>query len=451
MRPQDWVFTQFKLRDAHSANVRLRANMNNICPLLFQVGLNMTTAGAPIQGANQWQSLIAYTIAIILGILNGVLGNDLMLSGADFISSVFVRLFKFVSIPIIAVSILTTLATVSESRESGKIFRHTIFYTLLTTIVAASVAACLYLFFAPSNISAAGVQAPASVSKLSYFGYLQTIIPDNIITPFSTANVLSVLIVSALVGLALAKMPLASDRRKVLLTFFKGVQEVLFIIVGWIIKILPIGIFGFISQLVVQMVAGVQIGGLATYFATVLTANFVQMLVILPALLLARGLNPLTVASGMAPALTVAFFSKSSAGTLPVTMTCSEKSVGVRPEVARFVLPICTTINMNGCAAFIFVTVTFLMQNAGIEITIPMMICWIFIATVAAIGNAGVPMGCFFLSASLLASMDVPIQLMGVILPVYAVIDMVETTLNVWSDSCVAACVNRDLYGKAQI
>ncbi|HBZ57691.1 MAG TPA: dicarboxylate/amino acid:cation symporter, partial [Sutterella sp.] len=101
---------------------------------------------------------------------------------------------------------------------------------------------------------------------------------------------------------------------------------------------------------------------------------------------------------------------------------------------------------MNGCAAFIFVTVIFLMQNAGVEITAVTMITWILIATIAAVGNAGVPMGCFFLSASLLASMDIPIHLMGVILPVYAVIDMVETTLNVWSDSCVAACVNHDLY-----
>ena len=87
------------------------------------------------------------------------------------------------------------------------------------------------------------------------------------------------------------------------------------------------------------------------------------------------------------------------------------------------------------------------MQNAGAEITFGTYAAWIIIATIAAVGNAGVPMGCFFLSASLLASMNVPILLMGVILPFYAVIDMIETTLNVWSDSAVAAMVNRDLFG----
>jgi len=149
---------------------------------------------------------------------------------------------------------------------------------------------------------------------------------------------------------------------------------------------------------------------------------------------------------GMSQALVVAFFSKSSAGTLPVTMNCTESNLKVRSSVSRFVLPICTTINMNGCAAFILVTVIYLMQNAGADITPMMMLTWILISTIAAVGNAGVPMGCFFLSASLLASMNVPIILMGVILPIYAVIDMVETTLNVWSDSCVCTMVNKDLY-----
>lgn len=123
-------------------------------------------------------------------------------------------------------------------------------------------------------------------------------------------------------------------------------------------------------------------------------------------------------------------------------MSTAEKRLGIDPKVSRFVLPLCTTINMNGCAAFIFTTVIFLMQNQGIPITLSMMAMWIVIATVAAIGNAGVPMGCFFLSASLLTSMNVPIELLGIILPFYTVIDMVETSLNVWSDSCVVTVVN---------
>ena len=144
----------------------------------------------------------------------------------------------------------------------------------------------------------------------------------------------------------------------------------------------------------------------------------------------------------------VALFSKSSAGTLPVTMASAEDNLNVDKRISRFVLPICTTINMNGCAAFILVTSLYLMQNTGMEITFSTIITWIFIATVAAIGNAGVPMGCFFLTLSLMSSMHVPVEFMGVILPVYAVIDMIETCLNVWSDSCVCNIVNKEMLPK---
>ena len=99
---------------------------------------------------------------------------------------------------------------------------------------------------------------------------------------------------------------------------------------------------------------------------------------------------------------------------------------------------------MNGCAAFIFTTVIYMMQNYGIEISGYTIITWILISTLAAVGNAGVPMGCFFLSASLLSSMDVPMPLLGMILPIYSVIDMLETSLNVWSDSCVASVVDSE-------
>jgi len=90
------------------------------------------------------------------------------------------------------------------------------------------------------------------------------------------------------------------------------------------------------------------------------------------------------------------------------------------------------------------------MQNNGFVITPTVMLPWIFIATLAAVGNAGVPMGCFFLSASLLSSMNVPLELMGMILPIYSVIDMLETALNVWSDSCVAVAVNQDMAAVGQ-
>lgn len=108
-------------------------------------------------------------------------------------------------------------------------------------------------------------------------------------------------------------------------------------------------------------------------------------------------------------------------------------------------LPICTTINMNGCAAFILVTSLFVMQNGGEVLDLTTILLWILISVISAIGNAGVPMGCFFLTLSLMSGIGAPVAILGVILPIYTIIDMVETAENVWSDSCVCAMTNHDL------
>ena len=171
----------------------------------------------------------------------------------------------------------------------------------------------------------------------------------------------------------------------------------------------------------------------------------IQFFIVLPIFLMIRGLNPIRVFNKMSPAVAVALFSKSSAGTLPVTLASAEENLKVNPKVSRFVLPICTTINMNGCAAFILVTSLYLMQNGGVELTWPLMITWIFIAVISAIGNAGVPMGCYFLTLSLMSSVGAPIGVMGIILPIYTIIDMIETAENVWSDAAVCAMTDKDL------
>ena len=146
----------------------------------------------------------------------------------------------------------------------------------------------------------------------------------------------------------------------------------------------------------------------------------------------------------MMPAVLMALFTKSSAATLPVTMDTIEQRGRVKPRISRFVLPICTTINMNGCAAFILVTSLFVMQNGGTILSFGTIALWVLISVISAVGNAGVPMGCYFLTLSLMSGIGAPIELMGIILPIYTIIDMIETAENVWSDSCVCTMVNKD-------
>jgi Na+/H+-dicarboxylate symporter len=358
------------------------------------------------------------------------------------LSDIFTQIFKCISVPIISLSIIVTLST-HVSGSMNKLLKRTFFYTITTTIIAASISCLLYLSISPSNLTSQQFipSEIANTHQTNYWHYLLSIIPSNFITPFIENQVLSVLLLSALIGVAIRYIE-HQDSQKIIIHFFKGMHQLLFIITKWVIAILPIGLFGFITTTVAQIHHGLNLIGMGQYLSVIIFSNLIQGFLILPIWLKSHGISPLKTMRGMLPALSFAFFSKSSAGTLPLTMATAEKNLHIDAKISRFILPLCTTINMNGCAAFIFTTVIFIMQNHGLPISLSTMVLWIFIATIAAIGNAGVPMGCFFLSISLLSSMNVPIHLMAIILPFYSVIDMIETTLNVWSDSCVATVID---------
>ena len=288
---------------------------------------------------------------------------------------------------------------------------------------------------------------PEKLGNVTYYDHFLSVIPNNILQPYLQANVLSVMFISASVGLAFAFMPRTENREAVLKVLFV-LQELLFTLIKALLYVLPICILAFAGQLSAQIEAGVIVGALGKYTAVVIGGNLIQFFIVIQLFLLFRGLNPVDVFRKMSPAVAVALFTKSSAATLPVTLASAEDNLKAHPAVARFVLPICTTINMNGCAAFILVTSLFVMLNAGMELTMGTMVAWLFIAVLAAIGNAGVPMGCYFLTLSLMSSIGAPIGLRGIILPIYTIIDMIETAENVLSDASVCAMVDHDLQGK---
>ena len=387
--------------------------------------------------------------ALLAGAVLGSLGNNYLNNFFDFIAAVYTRLFKFAAVPTIALAITTTLATLGAGKNSRRIFLSTMLYTVLTTVAASGAGALLYKFIAPGNLPAELVkrgqaEVPANLGKFSYYDHLLSVVPDNLLTPALNGNVLSILLVSAAAGIVLAKLR-ESENVKVLLKGILGLQELLFTLIKALVWTLPLGITAFSAQLAAQMSAGVIAGSLGKYVAVVLGGNILQFFVILPLFLLARGLNPLKVFKNMLPAVLMALFTKSSAATLPVTVASAENNMNVKPEVARFILPVCCTINMNGCAAFVLVTSLFVMQNNGTAITLPLILLWIVISVISAIGNAGVPMGCYFLTLSLMSGMGSAIGIMGIILPLYTVIDMIETAVNVWSDSCVCAIVDKSI------
>lgn len=398
---------------------------------------------------NQHRQLLLWIGALVVGSLLGLVGATWLNELMTFIATVYTRLFQLVAVPTIVLAVITTLARFGEQKDTGRIFAHAVTYTLLTTITAAAVGLMLYLIIAPGNLPADMVSrgdsaVPKSLTGETYYDHILSVIPNNIVRPLLEGNVLSLLILAFAIGIGLAKLP-KSDNRDILMKGIQGLQDLLFLLIHALIWSLPIGIVAFSAQLTAQVSAGIAAESLGKYILVIVGGNLIQIFIILPLFLLARGLNPLHVFARMSPAVLMAFFTKSSAATLPVTMSSAEKRLGVSEKVSRFVLPICTTINMNGCAAFILVTSLFVMQNGGISLSPFQLVLWLFIAVIAAVGNAGVPMGCYFLTLSLMTGTGAPVGIMGIILPAYTIFDMIETAENVWSDSCVCAMTDKDI------
>jgi Na+/H+-dicarboxylate symporter len=388
---------------------------------------------------------IGIGLATVLGLLAGYLNLPAVDATAHAVSEVFINLLKLVSLPIIFLSIVSTASGMDSISEIKSLGKKVIKYTLLTTVVAATVALIIFVSIDPvrSQIHQATEGLQQMTQQGSYYAYLIKSIPANIVQPFSENHVIGVLVIAMMLSLAILSLPV--QNRSVLHAFFSSLYAAIMKITIWIVRLMPLAIWSFITLFVKDFREGLEIKSLALYLSCVILANLVQAIIILPIFLKSKGISTVGLVRGMLPALSVAFFTKSSSAALPMAMRCAQENVKISGKVASFSLPLCTTINMNACAGFILTTVLFVSMSNGISFSMMEMVLWIFIATLAAVGNAGVPMGCYFLSGAFLAAMNVPLNILGVILPFYTMIDMLESAINVWSDSCVTAIVDRDV------
>lgn len=389
---------------------------------------------------------IFFGIALVGGILAGYLQDPFIYRLAETLSQLFINLLKLVSLPIIFLSIVSTTSGMENIEQIKHLGQKVLKYTLLTTLVAASVALFLFIGIQPVREIASTVVENglvASENQPSYLSFFIQIVPSNIIQPFNENNVIGVLFLAMLLSFAIITLP--TQHRTVLHSFFSSIYAAIIVVTRWIVAVMPLAIWAFITLFMKDLHQGLDVKSLALYLLCVILANLIQAGVVLPALLKLKGISPWKMVKGMFPALSVAFFTKSSAAALPMAIRCAEENVGISRRVASFTLPLCTTINMNACAAFILITVLFVSMSNGMTYTYPEMGLWIILSTIAAIGNAGVPMGCYFLASAFLAAMNVPLNLLGIILPFYSLIDMLESAINVWSDSCVAAVVQQEV------
>jgi len=377
---------------------------------------------------------VQYLGAIILAILSSRLNSPTLTLLADFIADSFVLILKWCSIPMISLAILSATSGLDNKTELLSMGKNVLKYTLITTVIAATTALLLFLLINPTNFDLPAISGSFATD-------------DGHSHSFGSILIATMLIAILLSSIILrCQQPTKSAIHHHLTVIYKKFMATLQIV----IKLMPLAIWAFVT-LFIKDIDGLVATSIFLYLSCIILANLIQAFVVLPCLLYSRGISAPALAAAMWPAISVAFWSKSSGVALPMAINCAVGKANLNEKIAKFSLPICTTINMNACSAFILITVLFISTSYGISYSAWELLAWIGIATLAAIGNASVPMGCFTMAMTLLTFNKVPLQAMGLIIPFYAIIDMLESAINLWSDACVTALVAKDAEAVATV
>ena len=372
--------------------------------------------------------LISLTIGLIVSVKYPLEISPI----ANTVAQIFVTTIKWASLPLILFSILATATKLNNKTELFNLGGNVLKYTITTTIIAATIALILFLNIYP-QINTALVKT--------------TTLPDT-----SAHNIYGILLITTILSSVLFSLFILSRNiitRQRFNNLIEKIYTKIMLAITVFLKLTPIAIWAFITLFIYEINATI-FEGLSKYLACVLLANLIQAIIILPTLLKIKKIKPFEYFKSVLPALNIAFWSKSSNAALPTAIDNAIENANISVKTARFSLPLCTTINMNACAAFILITVLFISTSYGVTYSLLEYIVWIFIATIAAIGNAGVPMGCYTLACILLSIKSVPLYIMGIILPFYGLIDMLESAINVWSDLCVTKIVDKNITRTSQ-
>ncbi len=281
----------------------------------------------------------------------------------------------------------------------------------------------------------ADIKISNAVKRPSTVDLLLNIIPTNPAQAMADGEMLQIIFFAIVCGIALTYVN--QDRRDVVLKFFNGITDITINLVHIVMKLAPYGVFSLMAFVIGKYGSDIIIT-LFSYFLTTILALLIHVIIFNSTVIkLFTNVSILTFWRGIYPALLVAFSTSSSSATLPVTIECAEKNLKVKPEVASFVLPLGSTINMDGTAIFQGVSAIFIATIYGMDLTIGDQLTIILTATLASIGAAGAPQVGIIMLTLVLQSIGIPLEGIALILGVERFLDMARTTVNITSDlSC---------------
>jgi len=267
------------------------------------------------------------------------------------------------------------------------------------------------------------------------------IIPTNPVAAMAKGDVLPVIFFALLFGFFITRSP--EPYRKQLTDLFQGIFTVMMQLTQFIIRFTPIGVFALVAKIVAQ--TGSEIfGPLGNYMLVVFSGLVIHAFFSLPLLMfLFARVHPLKQFQAMSAALMTAFSTASSSATLPLTMDAMENKAGVSNRISSFVLPLGSTVNMDGTALYECVAVIFIAQVYGFDLSPAQQFIVVLMSLLVSIGAAGIPMAGLVMMTIILRAVNLPLEGVGLILAVDRILDMMRTSVNVWSDACGAVIIAR--------
>ncbi len=384
-------------------------------------------------------------LGLILGIFFGVFFKEYLVFLTP-VAEVFIRALRMIVMPLIFASLVMGVVNLGNIQHLGKIGMRTFLYYLTTTVMAVLIGLFVVNLIQPGVGAALDFNVtviPRDIQEHSHFGLssiLVDIVPDNIFKAIADGKMMPLIFFSILVGCALNLIGKKGDG---FTKFVDGLNEVMLKITHWIMKTAPIGVFALMATLVgttgfsafkpLALFVLVVILGLALHTALTLCS----------ALVFFARLSPIKFARQMFPALATAFTTDSSLATLPVTIECLEKRVGISNKVTSFVVPLGATVNMDGTALYEAVAAVFIAQVYGFDLSMMDQVVIFVSATLASIGAAGIPSAGLVTLLIVLRAVDLPTEGIGLVFAIDRVVDMFRTTVNVFGDAVGAAVIAR--------
>lgn len=389
-----------------------------------------------------WQILIAFILAIFFGyfVPNGV-------PYVSWMGDIFLRSLKMVIIPLIFSSIISGVTSMGDGKNLGRLGLKAVSYYITTSFLAIITGLFIVNLIEPGvgvdlgfTKSVDGlVDKAASVKDIFY-----RLIPDNVIDSMAQGDILPIIFFAILFGFFITKT--TEVYRTGLTNFFEAVFQVMMKITLFIIRFTPLGIFGIVATEVNRNAGELAniAGSLALYSLCVISALLIHGLITLPILVKFIGkAKPYAHLKNMTVPLMTAFSTSSSSATLPLTIEAIENNSGVSNKISSFTLPLGATINMDGTALYECVAAMFIAQAYGVELTFIQQALVVVTALLASIGAAGIPMAGLVMITVVLSAVGLPLEGIGLILAVDRILDMLRTSVNVWSDSCGAVIIAR--------